>query len=125
MDRIIITADSGADDFEALALCIQNLIGGLPVTARSRNTPGIQIEDGKVRSKDYTGPLLERSIVEGHPIKDKPPSGTYKGIPVAVAPVLVNGTAIAAFGIVDTSGALGIKDLMDQYASLHRQVSGK
>jgi hypothetical protein len=125
MDRIIITAGATADDLAALALCVHQLFAGLPVTARSRDRPGVQVEDGRVKSKTYTGPLLEQALAEGRVIRGKPESGTYKGIPVAVAPIIVNGRAIAAVGVVDTAGSLDIKALMDQYSHIEKQVSGQ
>jgi hypothetical protein len=125
MDRIIITADASADDLAAVALCIHHLFAGLPVTARSRDRPGVQVEDGKVKSKTYTGPLLEQVLAEGRVIRGRPASGAYKGIPVAVAPILAGGKAIAAVGVVDTTGSLDIKALMDQYSHIEKQVSGR
>lgn len=124
MDRITITADSTADDLAGIALCIHTLTGGLPVTARSRNRRGVQVEDGKVKSTDYTGPLLEKSISEKRTCRERPEAGTYKGIPVTTTPLIVDGRAIAAFGVVDVSGSLDFKAQMDQYASLHKQVTG-
>jgi hypothetical protein len=124
MDRIIITADATADDLAAVALCVHQLFAGLPVTAKSRNRPGVQVEGGQVKSKTYTGPLLERALAEGRVVRGRPESGAYKGIPVVVAPVLVDGKAIAAIGVVDTSGSLEIKAFMDQYAAIEKQVKG-
>jgi len=124
MDRITITADATADDLAPLALCIHQLFAGLPVTMRSRNRPGVQVEGGQVKSKAYTGPILEQALAGGQVIRGPPASGVYKGIPVVVAPVLVDGKAIAAIGVVDTSGSLEIKEFMDQYASIEKQVSG-
>lgn len=124
MDRITISADATADDLAPLALSIHQLFAGLPVTARSRNRTGVQVEAGKVKSKAYTGPLLEQALAEGRVIRGRPESGAYKGTPVVIAPVLVDGKAIAAIGVVDTSGSLEIKASMDQYASIEKQVKG-
>jgi hypothetical protein len=124
MDRITITADATADDLAAMALCIHQLFSGLPVTARSRNRTGVQVEAGKVKSRAYTGPLLERALAEGQVVRGRPESGDYKGTPVVIAPVLVDGRAIVAFGVVDTSGSLEIKASMDQYAHIEKQVKG-
>jgi len=125
MDRIIISEDSSADDLASMALCIHALTGGLPVTARSIKQLGIQVEDGEIRSKSYTGPLLEKAIAENKVIKGIPPAGTYQGIPVVVAPLSINGKAIAAFGVVDTHGSMEIKSLMDQYSAIHKQVESR
>ena len=125
MEQITIRADSAAEDLIAVAMCVHDLFGGLPVTARSRNRPGVQIEGGKIKSRAYTGPMLERSLADNEVVRGKPPSGAYKGIPVVIAPILVNGKAIAAIGVVDTSGSLDLKGFMDQYAAIQRQVGGQ
>lgn len=125
MDRIMITADSTADDLAGIALCIHTLTGGLPVTARSRNRHGVQVEDGKVTSRDYSGPLLERAISEKRTLRERPDEGPYKGIPVTTTPLIINGEPVAAFGVVDVSGSLDFKAQMDQYSRLHKQVTGQ
>jgi hypothetical protein len=122
MQQICITASSTAEDLEAIAICIHELFGGLPVTARSKNKHGVRIEGGKVVSRNYTGPALERAIAENALIKERPGTGVYKGIPVTVSPIRKNGEAIAAIGVVDVTGSLDLKSLMDQYASLEKQV---
>jgi len=125
MDRITITVDSTADDLAGIAMCVHQLFAGLPVTARSRNRPGVQVENGTVKSRAYTGPMLEQSLRENRVVKGRPQSGVYKGIPVIIAPVLLNNVAVAAIGVVDTSGSLDIKAFMDQYSNIERQVSGQ
>lgn len=125
MQRVCITEDSTADDLEEIALCVHRLFGRLPVTARSKNHPGVRIEDDKVISRQHTGPALEAAIAEDRVVQERPASGVYKGIPVVVAPVRSGGRAIAAIGVVDVSGSLDLKALMDQYSSLERQVSGR
>ena len=122
MHQICITASSAAEDLEGIAFCVHELFGGLPVTARSKNMHGLRVEHGKVVSRDYTGPLLERAMAENAVIKEKPGSGIYKGIPVTVSPIRKNGEAIAAIGVVDVTGSLDLKALMDQYASLQKQI---
>jgi hypothetical protein len=77
-----------------------------------------------VISMDYTGPFLELSIAENRLIQDRPPSGVYKGIPVVVSPIRIDGEPVAAIGVVDISGSLDLKALMDQYSSLQKQVEG-
>ncbi len=124
MHRVCISEDSTADDLAPLAMCIHYLFG-LPVTARSKNKQGIRIEGGKVISKSYNGPMLERGIAEGDLIKESPPSGPYVGIPVVVAPIIVEGKAVAAIGVVDVTGSLDLKSLMDQYSSLQKQVGDR
>jgi hypothetical protein len=125
MDRIVITFDSTADDLTGIAMCVHHLFAGLPVTMRSRNRPGVQVENGKVMSRAYTGPMLEQSLRENRVVKGRPESGVYKGIPVIIAPVMLDGVAVAAIGVVDTSGSLDIKAFMDQYSAIEKQVTGQ
>lgn len=124
MQRVCISEDSSADDLAAVALCVHSLFG-LPVTARSKNKHGVRIEDGRILSGDYTGPVLERVIAENQVIKERPASGVYKGIPVIVAPIAIGGKAVAAVGVVDVTGSLDLKALMDQYSSLQKQVGDR
>ncbi|HTX43978.1 MAG TPA: DUF2111 domain-containing protein [Methanocella sp.] len=124
MHRVCLSEDSTADDLVPLAMCVHHIFG-LPVTVRSKHKPGVRLEDGRVISTSYTGPLLERAIAENIVIKDRPPSGAYKGIPVVVAPIDVGGEAVAAIGVVDVTGSLDLKALMDQYASFQKQVGGR
>ena len=122
MQEIRITASSTAEDLESIAICVHELFSRLPVTARSKNKHGVRVEDGKVVSRDYTGPILERAIAENALIKERPAAGVYKGIPVTVSPIRKNGEAIAAIGVVDVTGSLDMKSLMDQYSRLENQV---
>ena len=124
MRQVCINEDSTAEDFIPLALCVHGLFGQLPVTARSKNRRGVRVEKGMVISMDYTGPFLELSIAENRLIQDRPPSGVYKGIPVVVSPIRIDGEPVAAIGVVDISGSLDLKALMDQYSSLQKQVEG-
>lgn len=124
MQRICITEDSSADDLAEVALCVHRLFG-LPVTARSRNKPGVRVEDGKVISTSYSGPILEQVMAENRTMKVRPDSGVYKGIPVIVAPLQLGGKAVAAIGVVDVTGSLDLKALMDQYSSLEKQVGDR
>ncbi len=122
MYRLCISEDSPAEDLADLALCVHRLFGGLPVTARSKGRPGVRVEGDKVISKSYTGPFLEQAIALNEVMRGRPPSGTYKGIPVVVVPLDAGGQAIAAIGVVDVTGSLDLKALMDQYASLQKQI---
>lgn len=123
MAQITITADSSPEDLLPIALCVHELFGRLPVTARSRGRPGVQVEDGKVKSRAYTGPMLEQSLATNGVVRGQPKSGAYKGIPVVISPILLEGRAIAAVGVVDTLGSLDIKAFMDQYAAIQKQVT--
>jgi len=107
-------------------IAVHDLIGRLPVTARSRDHPGVRIEDGQVIDEAYTGPVLEEVLAENVMKKVRPPGGPYKGIPVAVAPVRDSeGRAIGAIGIVDVTGIFDLAGFMEQNTEIRRQVCGE
>ena len=126
MEHYVISESSRARDLAPVMICIHDLLGRLPVTARSRDYPGIRIEDGKIVDEAYTGPVLEEVLAENATRRVRPPTGPYKGIPVAVAPVRDGeGRAIGAIGIVDVTGIFDLAGFMEQSAEIRRQVCGR
>jgi hypothetical protein len=125
VDQYTISAVSTARDLAPVMYCLHELVGRLPVTARSRDRPGIRIEEGKTVDEHYSGPVLE-DVLAGNTVRKTTPSGgPYRGIPVVVAPVRdENGEAIAAVGIVDVTGIFDIAGLMEQYTTIRKQVCG-
>ena len=126
MEHYIISASSRSRDLTPIMIAVHDLIGRLPVTARSRDHPGVRIEDGQVIDEAYTGPVLEEVLAENVMKKGRPPGGPYKGIPVAVAPVRDSeGRAIGAIGIVDVTGIFDLAGFMEQNTEIRRQVCGE
>ena len=125
MYRYIISASSVARDMEPMGLAVHELFNRLPVTARSRDHPGVRIEKGRVIDREYTGPVLEQVLAENQLKKVTPLSGYYKGIPVVVSPIRdEEGDAIAAIEVVDITGILDLASLMEQQSEILRQVCG-
>ncbi|HDR73286.1 MAG TPA: DUF2111 domain-containing protein [Methanoculleus sp.] len=126
MEGHIISARSTAEDFFPVCMAFHELLNKLPVTARSRDGPGIRIEDGTVIDTAYSGPILERVIAENTIIKTRPQSGAYSGIPVIVAPLRTrDGEAIGAIGVVDITGIFDLATLMEHQSEILKQVCGK
>jgi len=122
----VISAASTAEDWKPLLLALHELLNRLPVTARSRDHPGVRIEDGRVISTDYTGPVLEEAITRNELRRTTPKSGTYKGVPVTVAPVRnARGEAVGAIGVVDITGIFDLATLMEHQSAILKQVCGK
>lgn len=96
-----ITSSSKGKDVEPMALAIHQLVNKLPTTMRTKNSPGVRIEEGKVIDYDYTGPILEKVLKEGIVIRDIPEDGAYSGIPVVVVPIKEENEVIGVVGIVD------------------------
>jgi hypothetical protein len=122
MSRLVISEDARFEDLAPLALAINEIVR-LPITLRGSNFPGVRVEKGKVLDKDYTGPVLEEVISIGKPIRTVPEIGAYKGIPVSVAPIMAEGKAIAALGIVDVFGTIDIPEVFGAYTDILKQVN--
>jgi hypothetical protein len=122
----VISAGSTAEDWKPLLLALHELLNRLPVTARSRDRPGIRIEEGTVVDMDYTGPVLEEAIAKNQLRKTIPRTGAYKGVPVIVAPVRnERGDAIGAIGVVDITGIFDLATLMEHQSAILKQICGK
>jgi len=103
----IMTSSSAADEIISLAFAVHDLVGGLPVCAKSRDNLGIRIEDGTVIDNAYTGDILEEVINRGTTIRKTAVTGPYKGLKVIVAPIDLHGMTIASIGVVDMRSAAG------------------
>ena len=89
------------DELVSMCFAVHELVGGLPVCAKRRNNLGIRIEDGMVIDNVYDGEALEEAIQTGRTVRKVAESGPYKGIRVICTPIDVDGTVIAAIGVVD------------------------
>lgn len=101
---------SSSNELIALAFMVHDLVGGLPVCAKSRDNLGIRIENGKVIDNAYTGAVLEEVLKIGTTIRRIAVSGPYKGIRVIVTPLELNNSVIAAIGVVDIRTMAGINN---------------
>jgi hypothetical protein len=123
MERYELSSNSTSDDLASIALAVHAILSGLPVTMRSQNHRGVQIEEGKVKSRHYTGPVLEQVLAQNTVIRTRPQSGDYAKVPVVVAPIRdSSGAAIAAIGVVDVTGVLDLADLMTRQSLLINQM---
>jgi hypothetical protein len=124
MSRLVISEDARSPDLAALALAINEILR-LPVTIRSKRYPGVRVEKGVVLDDNYSGPVLEEVIKTGKGIRTTPEKGAYQGIPVSVAPIILEGQAIAAIGVVDVIGTIDIPEVFGAYGDVIKQVQGK
>jgi hypothetical protein len=126
MHNYILSASAESGDLEPYALAVHELLSHLPVTIKSRDRPGLRIEDGRVVDRNYTGPVLEEAIRSNHLQKTTPGSGVYKGVPVTVMPLQDSeGNAIGAIGVVDITGIFDLATLMEHQSAILKQVCGK
>ena len=108
----ILSHRSTGNELVSLAFAIHDLVGGLPVCAKSRDNLGIRIENGMVIDNTYTGPVLEEVINVGTTIRKIATSGPYKGIKVIVTPIDLDNRVIAAIGVVDIRSMAGADNLI-------------
>ncbi len=126
MKRYTISADSEASQLVPVAFCLHEILGRLPVTARSKERKGVRIEEGRMIDLAYTGPVLEEVLEMNRLIKKTPVEGPYRGVPVVVAPIRDDtGEAMGAIGVVDITGIFDLATLMEHHASILQQVCGK
>jgi len=122
----VISAGSTAEDWKPLLLALHDLLNRLPVTARSRDRPGIRIEEGRILDAGYTGPVLEEAIRMNEIRRTTPKTGAYRGVPVTVAPVRDGkGEAVGAIGVVDITGIFDLATLMEHQSAIMKQICGK
>lgn len=108
----VLTERSTGNELISLAFAIHDLVGGLPVCAKSRDNLGIRIESGTVIDNAYTGAVLEEVIDVGTTIRKIATSGPYKGIKVIVTPIELDNKIIAAIGVVDVRSMAGVDNLI-------------
>ena len=97
----ILSSSANTEELISLAFAIHDLMGQMPVCAKSKNNLGVRIEDGMVIDNAYTGDVLEEAIRTGKTQRVIAKTGPYKGIHVIVTPIDLDGTVIAAIGVVD------------------------
>ncbi|MCQ2078654.1 MAG: DUF2111 domain-containing protein [archaeon] len=103
---------SSINELLAMSFMIHDLVGGLPVCAKSKDDLGIRIENGAVVDNAYTGAVLEEVLKVGTTIRRIATSGPYKGIRVIVTPLEVNNKVVAAIGVVDIRTMAGVSNLI-------------
>ena len=122
MARLVISEDARSEDLAPLALAVNEIVR-LPITLRSADYPGVRVEKGKVLDASYSGPILEEVLQTGRSVHTIPERGAYKGVPVSVAAIVVEGKTVAAIGVVDVVGTIDLPEVFGAYANIVRQVS--
>lgn len=126
MNRYVISSGSTADDLLPVGMALHEMLNRLPITARSKEQPGIRIESGVIVDNAYSGPVLEQVLRENRLMKVAPKTGAYKGVPVVVSPIRDDkGDAVVAIGVVDITGIFDLATLMEHQSMILKQVCGK
>ncbi|AEF96137.1 DUF2111 domain-containing protein [Methanotorris igneus] len=104
LKEVFKNADS--KDLLPLAMAIHILVNKLPVTARSKEKPGVRLEKGKVVDDNYEGYVLKLAIEKGEVLRVTPIVGPYKGLPVIVVPIKDGDEVLGAIGAVDITAGI-------------------
>ena len=104
LKEVFKNADS--KDLLPLAMAIHILVNKLPVTARSKEKPGVRLEKGKVVDDNYEGYVLKLAIEKGEVLRVTPIVGPYKGLPVIVVPIKDGDEVLGAIGAVDVTAGI-------------------
>lgn len=112
----ILMPDMESEDIRCLALAIHELMGRIPLTMRSKDHYGVRCEDGDIIDANFTGPILEETIIKGQITRKISPSGPYRGVPVIAVPIMRKKEAIAAIGVVDITRS-GVFEAMSRARS--------
>jgi hypothetical protein len=124
MSSIVIDQESAPEHLTALALSVHNVVGGMPVAIKARDRPGVLVAGGSVKQERYESDALE-SVFDGPPSLKTMADGDYSGIPMYVSAISDRaGHAVAAIGVIDTAGVLGLQEFAEISARLACQ-SGK
>jgi hypothetical protein len=103
----------------AIAMSVHNVVGRMPVAVKARGKPAVIIVGG--RSEDLIcGSEALDSVFNGEPVKrTHADCGDYAGIPMFTSAIFDEaGSAVAAIGVIDTSGMLSLKEFAEMSASL-------
>lgn len=109
----LLSQDTEADELKCLAFAIHELLGGLPVTMRSKNHYGVRCDEGEVVDTNFTGPLLEESLKRNSIIRKTATTGPFRGLPVVVVPIMRKKEAIAVIGTLDV-GKGAVFDMLNK-----------
>ena len=107
-----LTNSSTGEEIVPVAMAIHELVNRLPITMRSQKSGGVRIEEGEVLETNYTGPILEKVLINGEISNETPQDGPYKGTPVIVVPIIEDNEVIAAVGVIDTTKGI-YSDIME------------
>jgi hypothetical protein len=106
----------------AIAMSVHNIVGRMPVAIKARGKPGVIIADGRPKYMNRGSQALD-GVFDGESVKrTNADCGGFTGIPMYSSAIFdESGKAVAAIGVIDTSGILGLHEFAEIGTSLCRQ----
>lgn len=116
----------GAGSLASLAMSVHRIAGSMPVAIKERNGRGLVVAGGTVQEAACECDALD-SLFHGEPVrKVTADRGRYAGIPMFAAAILDRrGEAVAAIGLIDTSGLLSLQEFAEIGASFGEQTGSR
>jgi hypothetical protein len=122
MRTVQIAPSMKSEQLIAIATSVHNIVGRMPVAVKSRDEPGVIIAGGMSNDMNSGNEALD-SVFSGEPVKRAHVDcGDYAGIPMFTSAIFDEaGRAVAAIGVIDTSGILSLQEFAEISASLCHQ----
>ncbi len=110
----------------AIAMSVHNIVGRMPLVVKTRGETGVIIVDGHPKNLLNGSNALD-SVFDGEPVRRTcADCEDYAGIPMYASAIFNNaGHAVAAIGVIDTSGILSLREFAEISASLCRQSGNR
>ncbi len=122
MRPVKIASGMNSEQLIAIAMSVHNVVGRMPVAVKARDEPGVIIAGGRPNDLICGSEALD-SVFRGEPVKrTHADCGDYAGIPMFASAIFDKaGRAVAAIGVIDTSGVLSLQEFAEISASLCHQ----
>lgn len=110
MSYVEYSPDGTQSRLIAIAMSVHNVVGGMPVAVKARGETGVIIAGGLPKELICGSEALD-SVFSGEPVKRTCAScGDYAGIPMFASAIFnEEGDAVAAIGVIDTSGLFSLQ----------------
>lgn len=124
MMPLIIMPDGSLEGLAPLALSIHHILGQMPIAIKARRNDGILVEDGEVKPAAHECTMLNIVFTGDIHRRVKIDDGRYKGMSMFASAIIgKDGSRVAAIGIIDTSGMLDLKEIMERDAYIDSQLN--
>ena len=123
MNSLDIGPGRAMESLASFALSVHNIACRMPVAIKEKGGRGLLVANGRVRDVSCECDALD-SVFSGEPVRKViAERGEYAGIPMYASAIMdIWGDAVAAIGVIDTSGMLSLNEFAEISSSLSRQA---
>jgi hypothetical protein len=106
----------------SIAMSVHNVVGGMPVAVKARGEPGVIIASGRPKDLVCGSEALDSVFSEKPVRRTYADCGDYAGIPMYASAIFdEGGNAVAAIGVIDTSGLFSLNEFVKVSTAFHMQ----